>query len=99
MSTNTRSLLPLAEARLPLYAGVDLGGFVVRDDGRQLPVASVSADGDTVRLLLGESAVGTLDVSLGEGRSAAGAAVPTDTSVWRLPMLPFVERPVVSATP
>ena len=82
-----------------LEAGVDLGGFVVRDDGRQLPVASVSADGDTVRLLLGESAVGTLDVSLGEGRSAAGAAVPTDTSVWRLPMLPFVERPVVSATP
>jgi hypothetical protein len=30
MSTNTRSLLPLAEARLPLYAGVDLGGTNIK---------------------------------------------------------------------
>lgn len=39
MSTNTRSLLPLSQARLPLYAGVDLGGTnikaaLVDDDGR-----------------------------------------------------------------
>ena len=49
--------------------------------------------------MLGEPAEGALDVSLGEGRSGAGAAVPTDTSDWRLPMLPFVERPVSTATP
>jgi len=30
MSTKTRSLLPLAEARLPLYAGVDLGGTNIK---------------------------------------------------------------------
>jgi glucokinase len=39
MSTTTRSLLPLAQARLPLYAGVDLGGTnikaaLVDDEGR-----------------------------------------------------------------
>lgn len=83
----------------PLAPGADLGGFVVRDAGRQVVIASASCDGDTIRLLLGEPAEGSLDVSLGEGRSAAGAAVPTDTSAWRLPMLPFVERPVVTATP
>ena len=41
MSTKKRSLLPLAEARLPLYAGIDLGGTnikaaLVDDDGRML---------------------------------------------------------------
>ena len=82
-----------------LQADADLGGFVVRSDGRKLPIVSTSAEGDTVRLLLGASAEGSLEVSLGEGRSAAGAAVPTDTSAWRLPMLPFVEHPVTGAAP
>ena len=41
MSTKNRSLLPLAEARLPLFAGIDLGGTniksaLVDDDGRLL---------------------------------------------------------------
>ena len=80
-----------------LAADADAGGFVVRSDGRKLPILSASADGDTVRLSLGESAEGPLTVSLGEGRSAAGAAVPTDTSTWHLPMLPFVNHPVVAA--
>jgi hypothetical protein len=87
----------LLTADAELEAGADLGGFVVRSDGREVPVAGASATGDTVRLVLGESPEGTLQVSLGEGRSAAGAAVPTDTSAWRLPMLPFVERPVAGA--
>ncbi len=82
-----------------LAAGADLGGFVVRGGGEELPIASASADGDSVRLLLGEPAEGPLEVSLGEGRSAAGAVVPTDTSAWRLPMLPFVERAVTTAAP
>jgi hypothetical protein len=82
-----------------LAPGADLGGFVVRADGRPLAIASASADGDTIRLVLGEPAEGALDVSLGEGRSGAGAAVPTDASDWHLPMLPFVGRPVATATP
>jgi hypothetical protein len=86
-------------ADVELGAGADLGGFVVRRDGLKVPVVSATASGDTVRLVLGEPAEGSLEVSLGEGRSAAGAAVPTDTSVWRLPMLPFVERAVTAATP
>ena len=81
----------------PLAAGADVGGIVVSSNGRELPVVSASADGDTVRLLLGESPEGPLRVSLGQGRSAAGAAVPTDASAWRLPMLPFVRRPVTAA--
>ena len=81
----------------PLAADADVSGFVVRSNGRRLPILSASADGDTVRLLLGESAEGSLAVSLGEGRSAAGAAVPTDTSTWHLPMLLFVKHPVVAA--
>jgi hypothetical protein len=80
-----------------LEAGADLGGFAVRSDGQKVPVVGASAQGDTVRLLLGEPAEGALDVSLGQGRSGAGAAVPTDTSAWRLPMLPFVQHPVVAA--
>jgi glucokinase len=41
MSTKNRSLLPIAEARLPLYAGIDLGGTnikaaLVDDDGRMV---------------------------------------------------------------
>jgi hypothetical protein len=81
----------------PLAAGTDLDGFVVRDDEGELPIESASADGDTIRLLLGESAQGSLWVSLGQGRSAAGTPVPTDASVWRLPMLPFVSLLVPSA--
>jgi hypothetical protein len=91
------SIVLTADSQLKADAG--LGGFVVRSDGRKLPIMSASADGDTVRLLLGESAEGPLEVSLGEGRSAAGAVVPTDTSAWHLPMLPFVKHPVSSAAP
>jgi sialate O-acetylesterase len=83
----------------PLAPAADLGGFIVRAGGRKLPITSALAEGDTVRLLLGESAEGPVRVSLGEGRSGAGAAVPTDASAWRLPMLPFVDHPVVGATP
>jgi hypothetical protein len=84
-------------ADAPLAGGADLGGFTVRTGGVTLPIAGAFAEGDTVHLELGASAEGTLDVSLGSGRSAAGSAVPTDTSAWRLPMLPFVDRPVAAA--
>ena len=84
-------------ADLPLSRDAGLGGFVVHADRREVPVESASADGDTVHLVLGEAVEGVLEVSLGAGRSAAGAAVPTDTSAWRLPMLPFVRRPVTTA--
>jgi hypothetical protein len=83
----------------PLAGGADIGGILVSNNGREVAVVSASTDGDTVRLLLGESAEGPLRVSLGQGRSAAGTAVPTDASAWRLPMLPFVRRPVAFAAP
>jgi hypothetical protein len=80
-----------------LAPAADLQGFVVCAAGRSLPVESVSAEGErAIRLTLPSGAEGPYSVSLGEGRSAAGAAVPTDISIWRLPMLPFVARPVIA---
>jgi hypothetical protein len=83
-------------ADAPLAAGTDVGGFAIRSNGREIPIERASVDGKTVRLLLGESVEGSPSVSLGQGRSGAGAPVPTDTSAWRLPMLPFVNVPVVA---
>ena len=77
-----------------LADGVDVDGFVVRSAGGEVPLESAVVEGRTVRLVLGEPVTGPLTVSLGAGFSAAGAAVPIDTSAWRLPMLPFLSRPV-----
>ncbi len=80
-----------------LADGVGVEGFVIRSAGREVPLVSAGVEGRTVRLVLGEPVTGPLTVSLGAGFSAAGAAVPIDTSAWRLPMLPFVSRPVLAA--
>jgi hypothetical protein len=70
----------------------------VRSAGEEAPLESATVEaGGAVRLVLAAPPVGPLTVSLGEGRSGAGAAVPTDASAWRLPMLPFVDQPVASA--
>jgi hypothetical protein len=82
-----------------LAPAATLGGFVVRVDGQQVPIDHASTDGVSVTLTLGEPPAGPCTVSLGAGRSGAGAHVPTDTSAWRLPMLPFVERAVTTAYP
>ncbi|NLE22497.1 MAG: sialate O-acetylesterase [Actinobacteria bacterium] len=71
-------------------------GFTVRADGRKCAVeaAAVEAAGGVVRLTLGAQPTGEVRVSLGEGRSGAGASVPVEPSAWRLPMEPFADRPV-----
>ncbi len=76
---------------------VGVEGFVVRSGGREVPLLSAGVEGRAIRLVLGEPVGGPLTVSLGQGSSAAGLTVPTDTSAWRLPMLPFVRRPVTTA--
>jgi hypothetical protein len=76
--------------------GVGVEGFVVSSGDREVPLLSAGVEGQTVRLVLGEPVTGPLTVSLGAGGSAAGASVPTDTSAWRLPMLPFVHLPVTT---
>ena len=73
------------------------GGFTVRSGGEEVPLESATEVGGLVRLVLAATPAGPLTVSLGEGRSAAGAAVPTDDSAWHLPMLPFVAEPVADA--
>jgi hypothetical protein len=73
------------------------GGFLVRSRGVTLPISLASTQGRTVHLVLAEQPQNPLQVSFGEGRSGAGAAVPTDASSWCLPMLPFVDHPVVVA--
>jgi len=74
------------------------GGFTVRSAGEEVPLESATVEaGGSVRLVLAAPPAGPLTVSLGEGRSGAGAAVPTDASAWRLPMLPFVAQPVADS--
>ena len=74
------------------------GGFTLRSAGEEVPLESATVEaGGSVRLVLAAPPAGPLTVSLGEGRSGAGAAVPTDASAWRLPMLPFVAQPVADS--
>ena len=82
----------------PALAAGPAGGFTVRSAGEEVPLESATVEaGGSVRLVLAAPPAGPLTVSLGEGRSGAGAAVPTDASAWRLPMLPFVAAPVADA--
>ncbi len=74
------------------------GGFTVRSGGEEVPLESATTEaGGLVRLVLAAPPAGPLTVSLGQGRSGAGAAVPRDASAWHLPMLPFVDEPVADA--
>jgi hypothetical protein len=50
-------------------------------------------------ITLGAAVEGQLTVSLGDGRTSAGARVPTGTSSWRLPALLFIGHPVTLVTP
>ncbi len=54
---------------------------------------------DRVLLTLAAPAEGPLTVSLGSGRTAAGAAVPVEDSSWLLPCLMFVRWPVALGAP
>ena len=92
-----RAILLTTDSELAPTAG--LGGFVVRAAGLPMPVASAAADGRVIRLTLAGAATEPCTVSLGEGRSASGAAVPTDSSVWRLPVAPFIRLPALVAAP
>jgi hypothetical protein len=92
-----RQIILTADSELAPAAG--LGGFVVRAAGLPVPVESVTAEGRVIRLTLDGDAVGPCTVSLGEGRTAAGAAVPTGPSASRLPMAPFIGLPAVVAAP
>ena len=70
------------------------GGFTVSVAGVPVAIESASVDaGGVVRLRLVETPASPPTVSLGSGRSGAGAPVPVESSAWRLPMLPFVAQP------
>jgi hypothetical protein len=92
-----RTILLTADSELAPAAGLE--GLEVSAAGRPVLVESVAAEGRVVRLTLAGDAAGPFTVSLGAGRSAAGAAVPTGSSAWRLPMVPFVGLPVPVAAP
>jgi hypothetical protein len=97
LANGGRAILLTTDSELAPTAG--LGGFVVRAAGLPVPVEGAAADGRVIRLALVGAATEPCTVSLGEGRSAAGAAVPTDPSAWRLPMAPLVRLPVLVAAP
>jgi hypothetical protein len=78
----------------PLAIGPS-GGFTVEADGEPVTVTSARVVGGTrVRLVLAARPDGRLAVSLGEGRSGAGVAVPVERSTWRLPAQTALRLPV-----
>lgn len=80
----------------PLVVG-PAGGFTVEAGGEPVAVASAEVTGAvTVKLVLAAQPVGGLTVSLGQGRAGAGAAVPVESSSWRLPALTALHLPVAA---
>jgi hypothetical protein len=78
----------------PLRLG-PVDGVVVQAGGRRVALSSAAATaGDTVELVLDTPTKLPLTVTLGSGRDAAGLPVPKESSVWDLPALMFVEKPV-----
>ena len=76
------------------------GGIVVRSEaGTVKPVRERVLSAHRVAITLGAPVEGALTVSLGDGRTSAGARVPADTSPWHLPALMFIDRPVTLVTP
>jgi len=71
-----------------------VGGLVVRADGRPVQVVAAITAADTVTLLLAAPPRSPLTVSLGSGREAAGQLVPVEGSPWALPAQVFVDHPV-----
>jgi hypothetical protein len=78
----------------PLVVG-PAGGFTVEAGGEPVEVASAEVTGAaTVKLFLAARPDGDLTVSLGQGRAGAGAPVPVERSLWRLPALTALRLPV-----
>ncbi len=81
----------------PLLGG-PVGGFTVVAAGRRVGVVDATVRGTaSVRLELAAPVAAPLTVSLGSGRSGAGAGVPVESSAWRLPALTFLDVRVASA--
>jgi len=80
----------------PLAAG-RCGGFTV--DAPAGPVALAGAEvtgAASVRIVLAAPVEGPLTLSLGRGRSGAGALVPAQDSAWRLPAQTALHLPVAA---
>ena len=93
----TEITLVFSDETLPLTPPQGLGGFRVLDDGNPVAVTSVQRTAsDTVKITLAAPASGALTISLGSFNDGAGAAVPRDSSPYRLPAEIFVAYP---ATP
>ena len=81
-------------------AGGPVDGIVLRSRGREVPVAAAAVTApQKVTLTLAKAVRAPLTVSLGGGRTAAGAAVPVESSDWRLPTLMFLRAPVTTRRP
>ena len=83
-------------AAAALVAG-PTGGFTVETGGDPVAIESAEVIGAaTVRLVLAVQPAGPLTVSLGQGRSGAGAPVPVESSEWHLPALTALRLSVAS---
>ncbi len=83
----------------PLLPG-PVSGIIVRENGLPVHVASAAVTGaDTVTVTLTSVPAGPLTVTLGSGHTAAGAHVPVESSIARLPLAMFVDEPVTTVAP
>jgi hypothetical protein len=83
----------------PLRRGQVAGIQVESGAGPVTPAVEQVVPPDRVLITLEAPLEGPLSVSLGAGRTAAGALVPVDGSRWRLPPWMFIARPVATVTP
>jgi len=86
-------------AAVPLRSGTVDGIVVESQAGSVQREGELVIPPDRVLLTLAAPAEGPLTVSLGSGRTAAGAAVPVEDSSWLLPCLMFVRWPVALGAP
>jgi hypothetical protein len=83
----------------PLRPGLAGGIVVGSPSGPVTPESAIVVPPDDVQVTLTAPLEGPLTVSLGAGRTAAGAAVPVEDSSWLLPPMMFVSQPATRVSP
>ncbi len=83
-----------SDSSLPVTAGF---GFQVKDNGVLVPIKNVvGTNSDTIVIELQQPIKGKATISLGDGSSATGVAVPKDSSEFRLPAEIFINKEVIN---
>ncbi len=101
-TAKTEIILTFTDDSLPILpaTGIDPLAFTVKDNGVAQTVSSVERiSNSAIKLTLASPASGTLTVSLGNGDTAKGKVVPTDSSEFNLPAEIFIDQPTTLFDP